>query len=1012
MQIRLHLFCKPQLRESDIRQAARYRRSIKSNTFIFNTDLPYGLRHDAYKVKMISDSNLDQLMQFIQSSLASPDTIDEDMLRDEAVAFNELCYEVNAKLASIERLINRGLRDDALVAAGRDGELLTLFEKLDFPDRDLWTELVQAFGLPKPPELNHDAAAKLNMAYATLGDIEGLMNNHRLFALARAPLSARIRILNALALKDRENPLWQSDLVTFQQARLSQMPGEVERAVREGNLESLRAISDELTSSKWWVTIPPKLTAQVKTALTANHKRDLIDQLKAESIRIQNAFAEFDIATGILAAEKIQQLGAEASLMSDDPLVLEMEPALHWVEEQQKAIVAEKRSQSLIDDLELVLDTSTDRTVIERAYSKTKVLGDRLPQPLRQRAIERIASFDMMARRRTMLIYGSAALVLAILGSLAGIWIVQSRQEAVDVQFEKTLLALIENKEWEQANKFVDAQPNSIRSRPVVLAANGQITAALNAEKNRVAEVAEILAQLEADQTAKPNDDLLNRLRPLVKSGPEKLALLKQESIAQKRRLAASEMESKTNRIRFEALTELVTQVLNNDSSNPDQQQNIDNAQTEVATFVDSVSKNSPELANSARMMDRRLKHAADELRLTLRRKSEIEKITKAVGDIESFANKVLNYCQFQPEDPMSEELGKINLRMKEFKTQKAWCELLDHPTFKNMQSVTAKSASDWIASYESTLAEHSNHCIAEYAERKKPYLGKAINIPEAMKTLKALSGSKLLNELWIYRQTYEGRINTYYTSDSLEKMIAKRYQIEYIADFSLITKTKNIGSLYKPEDYQIIKAGQSAFGEEFRLIMQSIREETFTADGYRILLALKKIPGETIDPVFKLFLLRTLLDAILPASQPLTDAFASMRDEMTDDSFEWDTNWLSNDPKDEDVEPAREKASRLLREKLGSWDSRKQRLDASILQMITNDAPSLKWVGWVAKERQEFVAIVNTPSPELDLVVIRHFGEASKIINLGKCQGASMTVSAADAQLAGLPVYAITKPK
>src|SRR5207237_43487 len=68
------------------------------------------------------------------------------------------------------------------------------------------------YGLPPPPKLLLETAEALNRAYADEAPLEGLLKKHRLLALARAPLPARLDVMRKIAALDRGNAAWAQDI--------------------------------------------------------------------------------------------------------------------------------------------------------------------------------------------------------------------------------------------------------------------------------------------------------------------------------------------------------------------------------------------------------------------------------------------------------------------------------------------------------------------------------------------------------------------------------------------------------------------------------------------------------------------------------------------------------------------------------------------------------------------------------------------------------------------------------
>ena len=143
-------------------------------------------------------SNYQYYIDDIQGAVYSPETADPEFLRDSSAQYAEACAEVNDRLRQVAQLLHRGLRSEALQMAEEEPNLLDTVSMLDFPELSTWCEMLGNWDMVAPPPLLIELAADINQAYADQQPLESILKNHRLFALARAPLAARIKILRKI----------------------------------------------------------------------------------------------------------------------------------------------------------------------------------------------------------------------------------------------------------------------------------------------------------------------------------------------------------------------------------------------------------------------------------------------------------------------------------------------------------------------------------------------------------------------------------------------------------------------------------------------------------------------------------------------------------------------------------------------------------------------------------------------------------------------------------------------
>ncbi len=168
---------------------------------------------------------VDQIRAFVQSS----DQTRTSLLETLASSYAEACVDVNQRMGRCHRLLQQGLRSEAIQLAESEPKLLDSLAALDFPERADWDELLQMYQLAPAPKLTLDQAQFLNEAYAEEDPLQDLLRMHRRLALQRAPIKSRIAVMRKLAAQDTTNPIWNDDLRTFEKARFREVQAEAAR---------------------------------------------------------------------------------------------------------------------------------------------------------------------------------------------------------------------------------------------------------------------------------------------------------------------------------------------------------------------------------------------------------------------------------------------------------------------------------------------------------------------------------------------------------------------------------------------------------------------------------------------------------------------------------------------------------------------------------------------------------------------------------------------------------------
>src|ERR1700722_10069861 len=93
---------------------------------------------------------VDQIRAFVQSS----DQTRNGFLESLASTYAEACVEVNQRMGRCHRLLQQGLRSEAIQLAESEPNLLESLTALDFPERVDWDELAQIYELAAAPKLS------------------------------------------------------------------------------------------------------------------------------------------------------------------------------------------------------------------------------------------------------------------------------------------------------------------------------------------------------------------------------------------------------------------------------------------------------------------------------------------------------------------------------------------------------------------------------------------------------------------------------------------------------------------------------------------------------------------------------------------------------------------------------------------------------------------------------------------------------------------------------------------
>jgi hypothetical protein len=466
-----------------------------------------------------------RIVDDILALLRSPERAPSKRVGALAEAYAEICAEANVRLRRCEEFLQKGLRSEAMHFAQAEPDLLDLAAVLDFPERPGWESLLAGFRLPPPPVLLLATAEALNQAYSQVGPLEELLRRHRLLALARAPLAARLGVLRQIARADPANPVWGQDVRIFEAARVRQVEGEVEAALEAQDTRRLAALCREVRDTPWLGAAPLHLIERVERAARRHETRRALDTLRALEGEIHDAVAAGDVDLLRRLRERwLAELGngrRGANRRAPEALKQGVAPAFAWLDEEERRLAAGRARQAAVRELQITLnDPAASPAELERLYrvviSSDAGVPDELETLYRARRAELRRS---AARLRLLLAVSGAALGIALTAAVV-YGIGQARRE------ERINRAVRESRKQEDAAKEFNRRARfqsalqEARSAPRGEPGNAALEKARSLA-HAPAEVAEV-EQIARDQARQAEQD---RLRTLDQFRTEREAL-------------------------------------------------------------------------------------------------------------------------------------------------------------------------------------------------------------------------------------------------------------------------------------------------------------------------------------------------------------------------------------------------------------------------------------------------------------------------------------------------------
>lgn len=396
-----------------------------------------------------------RIVEDIQTLLSADTDPTEAALKEVYQRYVDAVTQTNVRLEECDRLLDQGLRAEAIHKSEMEPNLLDVTGVLEFPERENWCDYVRQYGLPEPPEPKLDVAQDLNDAYAAEQPLAQLMRVHRLHALARSPLRPRIDVMHKIAQFDTANPVWQQDIRTYERARISQLPAEVDAAAKSDDVKALDSLKQELSSSNWLEKPPQQLLSQVVNAHQAINAKHARVKLRKIADELNEAYGNFEVDRARAARQQWDKLADVGIRDQNDQLLDQVGPALDWLDEQDQQEQAEAAYKTAIQDLERALDKGATRQDLDRLYHAAMKFDRGIPDLLAKRLRERATSLDAAEKRKTrLIIVGVAAAIILVTAGVA-LAIISQNKKAEHEKHITSLGKLIDAKKLVGAGEYL-----------------------------------------------------------------------------------------------------------------------------------------------------------------------------------------------------------------------------------------------------------------------------------------------------------------------------------------------------------------------------------------------------------------------------------------------------------------------------------------------------------------------------------------------------------------------------
>ena len=842
----------------------------------------------------------------IRDTVNAPETADPDLVREATIAYSEACREANKRLRQVDKLLRDGLRSEAIQSAELEPPLLNLIADLDFPYLEEWQGMLAQWNLQLPPQLDLDAARRLNAAYAEIRPLEQLLRQHRLLALARAPLSARIEVLRKLMALDEMNFSWESDLADYERLRLRQIKSDAAEAILNGDLPRLSELRDELNNSKWSVEVSPDQVKETKEGHRSLEHRDARQQLEDLVPQLDQAYSEFDVTRAAELTTKWSGLAQLANLSSQDPLAQRAAEAIEWVNEQLAKTTREREFEARLQSLEAALDRESPKQKLESLLSKAQRYDLPIPESLLNRVQERIAVQTAHAHRRARLIAVSAVASLIVI-TVAGFayWNIQHKR-AVLAEHREALSKLVDENSWTQAESYYEELPESAQQDPMIKSLHSQVVLGVAEEKQRIQQITELLGKAESQAVETLDRTSLEQIENLVKTEEERQRL---DALEFKLRKYNQEQQMARDKAFLDAIkkwSERIAELEQNRIADDDSVWSMLNElQEDLGShegITSSLRSRTAILENKLRAILRQNNEAENERRL-------MDAVYRSVGRINVFEKALSEIVTTQPKS-----LAASNARQV-LEEKDAWISIIEWDHFWSQSrptwgSQTPKTAQETLTLGEELAKETLENEFSKDFERRRPYLEKIVARNDInLADLKySLFQNKFMQNLWMVVD----QENVRYYCPEAPMNSGKELRFKYLIDAFNPPKSR---ALQATSVVWHGRAPQSEVAEISKARLERISGEKWDVALYfianKIREKLEPKEGPSLDAVLGVDLLRRVLQTGCDGSYQFQEAFEGVIQEIDNSGIDLSVAWYL--PGDNDARSARQDAQALV---------------------------------------------------------------------------------------------------
>jgi hypothetical protein len=296
-----------------------------------------------------------QVVQQIQAFLRSNNQELTQELRELSREYAEWGGHAAERLRRCEEYLHKGLRSEAVHHALLDPQLLELTGILQFPQYQLWDELVTLYNLPVTPlnAVAPETLAELNHAFAEE---------------------------EILLLLEPEHQGLQDNLREIESAQITEIVDQIRRADRANKPEEVGRLYQIIARTAWLHPPSGVIVEEIQRVFHKYHVRIVDDSIKTLAERIVAAHGRHDAGTLTHLLAEWDQLAATAGLTPGDKRARPVESARLWVQRVHAEQDLRLQHEMAVAELGTGVATLTDIKRLWTLYERVQSFKGRLPR--------------------------------------------------------------------------------------------------------------------------------------------------------------------------------------------------------------------------------------------------------------------------------------------------------------------------------------------------------------------------------------------------------------------------------------------------------------------------------------------------------------------------------------------------------------------------------------------------------------------------------------------------------